>query len=288
MSTIEKAVERLEKSKGAQAKDQATAGEAPAPPEHTSEERQGAENPAAFHVDLERLADHGFLTPGQARSRLAEEYRMLKRPVLMNAFGKGAAPVTRGNLVMVSSALAGEGKTFTTLNLAMSMAMELDSTVLLVDSDVVRPTLSQMLGLDSRPGLIDVLLDSRVDLSDVIVRTDMQKLRVLPAGRRHANATELLASEQMEQITAELSDRYPDRIVLFDAPPLLVSSEAVVLSHHVGQLLLVVEAGRTPEHFVTEAISRLDRDKVVGTVLNKSRGSFAQDYYGGYYGYYGQ
>lgn len=282
MSSIEKAIEKLGKS-GTQRSTIDRAEQERAP-----EQRQ-AESPATYvcHLNMKSLEAQGYLTPDSLRSQAAEEYRMIKRPLLMNALGKGVVPVDRGNIIMVTSALPGEGKTFNALNLAMSMAMELDSTVLLVDADVVKPALSRTLGLDNRPGLTDVLIDSKVDLSDVIVGTDLPKLKVIPAGRTHSHSTELLASEQMQRIANELSQRYPDRIILLDTPPLLVTSQASVLTHLVGQILLVVEAGRTPHSAVTEAVSLLDSSKVIGVTLNKGGRSLSRDYYGGYYGYYG-
>ena len=140
---------------------------------------------AICKIDLELLELNGYLTPDSGRSRLAEEYQMIKRPLLMNAFGKGAGHVERGNLVMLVSALPGEGKTFSCLNLAMSMTMERDTTVLIVDSDVLKPSLTRLLGLEDEPGLTDVLIDSHINLRDVIKNTDIPKLRVLPAGRPH-------------------------------------------------------------------------------------------------------
>lgn len=306
-SSIEKAAERLKKSKGSDHSGQvhhmldeptekmgSLAGDnISAQVESKSYELEGVSKESGsrdvHHLDMEALKKNGILTPDQERTKFAEEFRMIKRPLLMNAFGKGAAPVARGNMIMVTSAMPGEGKTYNALNLAMSMTMEMDSTVLLVDSDVVKPSLTGQLGLEGYPGLIDLLLDSSMHLGDVIINTDIPRLRVLPAGKKHVRSTELLASEQMNRIATELSERYSDRIILFDAPPLLATTEATVLAHLVGQILLIVEAGKTSEQAVKEAISLLNKDKVIGTVLNKSRGSFGSGYYGGYYGggYYG-
>lgn len=291
MTSIEKAAELLNERKPeeqAKAHNQATPGQpAVADGGGAGEESEGAGR--VCYLNFESLRSRGYLTPQSAQSQLAEEMRLLKRPLLRNAFGKGAVPVRHGNLLSVTSALPGEGKTFTTLNLAMSMAMELDTTVLMVDADVVKPSLTRLLGLEEDPGLIDVLLHPELDIGSVIVPTDMAKLRVIPAGRRHAHSTELLASEQMERIAIELSERYPDRIVVFDAPPLLVTSQAGVLSQLAGQILVVVEAGRTPQSAIKEAVAHLDKDKVIGMVLNKGRRAFGTEYYyGGYYGSYGE
>lgn len=235
-------------------------------------------------IDMDKLRLQGIVTAADAPGNSVEEWRMLKRPILFNAFGNQTTAVKNRNLVVVTSAFPGEGKTFTALNLGMSIAMEVDTTVLLVDSDVVRPSLSELLGLQRLPGLIDVLLDGAVGLSDVIVNTDMPRLKVLPSGICHSRSTELLASEQMSRTAAELSDRYPDRIVIFDAPPLLVTSQANVVAHQAGQIILVVEAGETPQQAVKDAITQLGADKIIGTVLNKTHRSAGS----GYYGYYGR
>ena len=290
MSSIEKAIERLNKGKKGQGSKRSSVAHVKRPPQKVEKKiemhRHGDNKERAVcHLNMVELEKQGFLTPESGRSKVAEEYRLLKRPLLMNAKGKGTEVIDRGNLIMVVSAVPGEGKTFTALNLGLSMAMERDTTVLVVDSDVVSPSLTHLLGLQNEPGLIDVLLDEQIGLSDVIVNTDIPKLSVMPAGQTHVNSTELLASEQMQRIANELSDRYPDRIVIFDAPPLLVTTEAVVLSHVMGQILMVVEAGKTPQHVIKEAIAKLDENKVIGMVLNKSRVSSSGDYYGGYGGY---
>jgi len=235
-------------------------------------------------INASWLKDNGYITSEDEFSNLAEQYRAIKRPLLMNATGKGAAPVENGNIIMVVSALPGEGKTFTSLNLALSMAMERDTTVLLIDGDVSNPSLSRMVGLADKSGLTDVLLES-ADLADVIFDSNISGLKVLPAGRIHPNSTELLASEKMVTLTNELAKRYSNRIILFDSPPLLITSQAAVLAHQVGQIVVVVDAGETPQQTVIDAIELLDKNKVIGTVLNKQRWKFGQRNYGYYYGY---
>jgi len=237
------------------------------------------------HIDLERLERQGFVTPMTDRRASVKELQLLKRPLLKNAFGQGAAVVENGNLVMMTSALPGEGKTFLALNLAMRSALERDLTVLLIDSDVLKPALSNLLGLETESGLTDLLLDTNLQVSDVIKSTNIDKLRVIPAGRRYVHSAELLASEEMHRLAGELSERYPNRIVLFDAPPQLATAEAGVLAQWVGQILVVVEEGRTPQRAVKDAISHLDNQKVIGMVLNKSRGAYAHGHYGYGYGY---
>lgn len=290
MSSIEKAVERMGQPPGHDAKrTQNKAADKREPARDAtsvSGVKAAAHGEVGCRLNFQHLAELGFITPDTGRTQMVEEFKLLKRPLLMNAFGKGAVEIEKGNLILVSSALPGEGKTYTSLNLAISMAMEMDTTVLLVDSDVIKPSMTKLLSLEDRPGLIDVLIDPEINLSDVIVKTNIPGLRVLPAGSRHLQSTELLASEQMLQISNELASRYSDRVVLFDAPPILATSEASVLASHVGQILMVVEAASTPQYAIKDAVSRLDKNKVIGLVLNKSRRSFGEGY-GGYYGSYG-
>ena len=248
----------------------------------------GAGSARMLNLDFKRLNAHGFLTNVDERGKVAEEYRMIKRPLLANAFGSN--PVSKGNLIMISSSLPGEGKSFTAINLAISIAMELDRTVLLVDADVAKPSLPKYLGFQAEHGLLDVLRDEKRDLSSVILRTNIEKLSILPAGKTYARATELLASEAMDRLIIDVANRYSDRLILFDSPPILATSEASVLASHMGQIVMVVEADKTPKSALREALSRIEGTcDVVSIVLNKSATPTAGDYYG-YYGYggYGQ
>jgi len=185
----------------------------------------------------------------------------------------------------VTSSVAGEGKTFTSLNLAISIAMELDRTVLLVDADLANPGLSRLLGAQDLPGLTERLLDDKVSLKDLLLRTDVPKLTLLPAGRRHRRATELLASNTMKGLLDEVATRYPDRVVLFDSPPLLATSEASVLAEQAGQVCLVVESTTTPQFLVKEALGLLRHQDRVSLVLNKTRDELLSGRRGYYYGY---
>ena len=163
--------------------------------------------------------------------------------------------------------------------------MEMDRTVLLVDADAHRSDVSVLLGLGERPGLTEHLLGEEPDLSRLLVRTNVDKLTVLPSGRRIEHVSELYASNEMSLLVAELAGRYHDRVVIFDSPPLLATSESGVLADLAGQVLLIVEAVRTPQRAIKEAIARLDGCEHVGIVLNKSRevgSSKAYDYGYGY------
>jgi len=232
----------------------------------------------------EMLKPGGFLLPEMKDTIQLDEYRQIKRPLLINAFGKCAAREERANLVMITSSVAGEGKTYTTINLALSMAMERDTTVLIIDGDNIRASLTRSLGLDGSIGLIELLTDENLSVEDTIIKTDIPKLSVIPSGKMNAYSTELYASEKMEQLLKELAERYNDRIILFDSPPLLQTSQTKVLSQHVGQILVVVEEGKTPQKAVAEAVGLLEQNKIIGTVINKRRYRSSGDYYGGYYG----
>ena len=244
---------------------------------------QSPDQPAV--LPIHGLGLEGFISPQTERSRTAEEFRMIKRPLLQKAFAEPRAVGEHPNLIAVTSSVAGEGKTFTSLNLAISIAMELDRTVLLVDADLANPGLSRLLRAQDLPGLTERLLDDKVALRDLLLRTDVPKLTVLPAGRRHRRSTELLASNTMKGLLDELATRYPDRVVLFDSPPLLATSEASVLSEQAGQVCLVVESATTPQFLVKEALGLLRHQERVSLVLNKTRDELLSGRRGYYYGY---
>lgn len=236
-------------------------------------------------IDLMQLATKGIVTPDAPRSQIADEFRVIKRPLISNALGKGAAPIKNGNLIMVTSALPGEGKSFTAVNLAMSIAMEMDNTVLLIDADVSRPSILNILGLPPANGLMDVLLDKSTDLGDVMIKTDIEKLTIVPAGTAHQRATELLASDSMVNLLTEMATRYSDRIIIFDSPPLLVTTEARVLASHMGQVIVVVESQRTSHAAVKQALVTIETCPLVLMLLNKSSGLPGGAYYGQQYSY---
>ena len=235
------------------------------------------------------LHEKGLVTPDRPRSTIAEEFRVIKRPLLRNVIEEGPARIDNANLIMITSALSGEGKTFNAINLAISMAMELDYTVLLVDADVSRPSVFRQLGLAPERGLMDILSGEVDDLSDVLLRTNIEKLSLLPAGMPHSRATELLASENMNRLLKQMATRYSDRIIVFDSPPLLLTTESRVLATHMGQVVVVVEAERTTHASIRQALATIESCPVKMTVLNKSRRSGPGSYYGYGYGYgYGE
>lgn len=252
------------------------------------EEQSGADEAAAaprtsrlrVELDLDRMRRMGLVIPGET-SLIAEEFRVIKRPLLLNAFGPD--PVERGNLVMVTSARPGEGKTFTAVNLALSMVSEQDVTVLLVDGDAINPTVPKVLDFKAGRGLTDVLSDSRIDLADVLIRTNIDKLSILPAGSPHPLANELLASSRMSAFVDEIAARYKDRIIIFDSPPVLATMDPTVLALHVGQVAFVVEAEGTGKAAIEESLRILGSCPHLGVILNKARRSTQPYDYSRYY-----
>jgi protein-tyrosine kinase len=233
-----------------------------------------------LRVNRDQLRRQRMIMPDGERTPIAEGFRRIKRQILANvAKSKAGAPA---NLVLVTSALAGEGKTFCAINLAISIALEIDRTVLLVDADVAKPSVPKALGLEAEQGLLNVLLDRRIDLAQVLCRTDIGKLTLLPAGTAHQHATELLASDAMRVLLQEMAERYHDRIIIFDSPPLLAASEAGVLASQMGQIVMVVEAGKTPEAALKAALGRVESSSVTGLLLNKGDGRALGYDYGGY------
>ena len=241
-----------------------------------------ADPPRYVDINLARLHQMGMVTQDGGRTTAAEDFRIIKRPLLRNALEAVGQGRHNGNLVVVTSALPGEGKTFCAINLAMSIAMEKDHTVLLVDADVARPSVLRVLGLPAAPGLMDILLDDAMGLADVILRTNIPSLSLLPAGRNNKHATELLASQAMSLLLADIASRYPERIVIFDSPPLLLTSEANVLAAQMGQVVMVIESDRTTQRDVREALRRLENCPRVDLICNKAHAFAGADYYGYY------
>jgi protein-tyrosine kinase len=254
---------------------------------------QAAAKSRFVELNFDALASAGIVSPLAPRTQIADQYRVIKRPLIENAMGKGASIIANGNLIMVTSAVAGEGKSFTAINLAMSMATELDTTVMLVDADVARPSVMRVLGLPDGPGLLDLILNDATDVSDVLLRTNIDKLTILPSGTPHERATELLASDAMVRLVEDMSQRYADRIIVFDSPPLLLTTEARVLATHMGQIVVVVRSGSTLQSEVKHALSTIEACPVKLMLLNqvnslfKGRGAYGYGYEYGY-GYGGQ
>jgi protein-tyrosine kinase len=234
-------------------------------------------------IDTARLVSRNLLGPQSKRTRMVEEFRLVKRRLLGRRWAAGERP---GNTIIVTSALPEEGKTTIAVNLAMSIAAEEDLRVLLVDADFIKPNALRQLGVTTDKGLIDVIQDPRLDISDVMLTTNIDKLSLIPSGQLHDRCTELLASARMRDIVAELASRYDDRILIFDSPPVLATTESVTLASHMGQIVFVVQAERTRRQLVASALDLIGHKERVSMVLNRATPRLGSTEFGSYYGAY--
>jgi exopolysaccharide/PEP-CTERM locus tyrosine autokinase len=293
MSIVEKAIGKLRSSARELTADTRRRVEPPrfarpelAPERHVPGHEDWVSPTPPVRIDLDALRRAKAVPQQDVERQIADEYRRIKWPLLARAFGKEDEAVPDGNLVMVTSALPGDGKTFTSFNLALSIARERDSSVLLVDCDLAKAHVSQLLGVRDRPGLTDLLMDPALSPRDSIFATSIEGLRVMPAGRRADHAPELLASQRMRDLINEIETHNRDRVIIFDSSPLLATNESQVLARLVGQVLVVVRSNGTPRPAVEEAIALLDKTRAISLVLNQSRPLFGvQSYSAGYYHY---
>lgn len=241
----------------------------------------------SFHpIDRKHLREQCLIEPEGPVTGLLEEFRIVKRQLLLTAAesraGRGAP---HGNRILVCSSHPGEGKTFCAVNLALSMAAEKDTEVLLVDADFAKPSVLSALGLPGGRGLMDALDDPSIAVEDCIIGTDIAGLFVLPAGNSTGHDTELLASAYTAEVLARLTSQSPNRIVIFDSPPVLAASPASELAHHVGQALMVVRADQTGEAALRDAVGILSGCEDIKLLLNCTRFSPTGRRFGTYYGY---
>tara|TARA_R110002167_G_scaffold196935_3_gene399960 strand:- start:797 stop:1732 length:936 start_codon:yes stop_codon:yes gene_type:complete len=238
---------------------------------------------AYIEIDLEKLNAKGFVSSTSSRQLINEEYRAIKRKIIDNAFGPLSKSLTNSNIIMVTSSRPGEGKTFTAINLALSIALEQDKTVLLVDADVLRPNVMRTLELKNEVGLMEFLLGEKNNLSEILCKTNVPNLRIISAGKSHHLSTELLASEKMYEAVEELANRYSDRIIIVDTPPLLGINETAILANLAGQAIVVTEENKTKLSDIQKAVSQLNPEMAIGFVVNKSQDANSD---GTGYGYY--
>jgi len=297
MSIVEKAAEKL---KALRPEPQVLPPIAPesdtisphlAPTVERSQERgraagQPTEAAPLWHVDQMSLERMGFLPAnGDRDGRLADEMRRIKRPLLANMSRKGVKALAHAERIVVTSAGPGEGKSFTAVNLALSLARERDLEVLLVDGDIAKSNVTRAFGLDGWPGLMDVLADERRQPAEVIVRTDVPNLLVVPTGERHPLVGELFGSRRMETVLEVFGGRNGRRLVVFDSSPLLATSESQVLASHMGQVVVVVAAGRTRQQALNSSLQSLNDSQYVGLILNMSRLPASENHYDSGYDY---
>jgi receptor protein-tyrosine kinase len=236
-------------------------------------------------IDLKALEQQGFVSLSTQRRLINEELRVIKRKIITNAFGQLSSTLHHPNLIMVSSSRPGEGKTFSAINLALSIALEQDKTVLLVDADVLRPKVAKTLNVSHAVGLTDYLLDPEIKVADILLNTNVPRLKLVTAGTPHHLSTELLASDRMLRLAAEFANRYADRVVIFDAPPLLGVNETAVLATMCGQGVMVVEENKSRLAEIEQSVALLPPEMAVGFLINKAHRNQGKGYgYGYYYG----
>lgn len=294
MSIIEKAIEKLERAnrsgfRSDRAKSRGSdAGISDDEIADAVSPRIGkAETTHTADLDMKRIGTRRLITPETANNALAEQFRHIKRQILTDVSPNDFDDLRNANLIMITSPLPGEGKTFIAANLAMSITMERDRNVLLVDADMIKRDLSRMFGVEKQPGLNEFLSENARELADVLVKTNIPKLIFLPTGQPTQNMTELLASGKMKRFTRELSQRYSDRVVIFDSMPLLSKAGASVLAALMGQVVVVAQAVSTSHAALRDALALLDNADNVRLVLNKcQRRRGSRDRYG-YYSDYG-
>lgn len=241
---------------------------------------------ATIHLDAQRLREGGLSPPPEGDTRrLADEIRRLKWALLKRTIESPPPATAVRNALMISSALPGEGKSFTSFNLALSLATEGERRVWLVDADTARPQLSRVLGVAERPGLLDVIADSQKDLEDVLIGTDVPGLFVIPCGGERKNAPELIGSSRMAQLLAGVAARHEDVVVIFDTAPILATSVPQALAPIAAQIIIAVRADHTPRHAVTEALAQLHRKEGISLFLTQVSPLMRHDYYAGYYDY---
>jgi protein-tyrosine kinase len=283
MSLVEQAIARLRNQQlGAQRP--VLGGSVPksTPPMINDLEESKAAN--QMPIEINALRAGGYLPEASKDRQFADQYRRIKRPLIEKALsGNDAGGEPR--VIIVTSAVPGDGKTFTSINLAFSMALERDISILLVDSDVAKHHITDIFGLRQRKGLLDTLTDESLDPEQLVVPTSSRGLSILPAGTRVEGTAELVSSNRMRNIVTTLCARNPRRILLLDSPPLLITNEGRALVKIAGQVVLVVRAGETPRHAVQAAIDMIDEKQAGGVILNQVKVGFTEGYYG--YGAYG-
>lgn len=220
-----------------------------------------------------------LVTAHDPNGAASEQYRKLKSSLVklsqLDRFDKS---------LMVTSAVGGEGKSITSINLAITLAQEFDHTVLLVEADIRNPTVMKYLEMESTIGLTDCVLD-QIDVGEALVKTGIGKLTVLPAGRAVPNPVELFSSNRMQNLLLEIKNRYPDRYVIVDTTPLLPFAEPQFIASIVGGVLFVVREGYTSADKFTKALGLLQDHNLLGVVCNAVRQPQSDKF--GYYGYYG-
>ena len=254
-------------------------------PVPTARPRAGSSLPVE-PIDRERLRERAFIVPEGPVTSISEEFRIVKRRLLASILAEANAGLgAAAQRILICSAQPNEGKTYSAINLALSIATEQDHDVLLVDADFAKPSILSSLGIEGQRGLMDALADPQVAVEDCIIPTDVRGLSVLPAGRQTNTDSEYLASARTQDVLARLTDGHPGRIVIFDSPPLLAASPAATLAQYVGHALMVVRADVTSERALRDALGLIAGCNQIQLLLNGVRFSPSGRSFGSYYGY---
>ena len=253
----------------------------------TVEDSRGEQISRTVAIDSAFVRRNHVFLPGNTGTQTAEELRQIKQSLLHSMFYGTGRSGKNTNLVMVTSSRPNEGKTFISLNVALSLAAERDLSVLLIDLDHTNQGITKSLGIEEDRGFINLVEDPSLKFSDVILRTNIDGFSIIPSGPTHPLALELFGSERMIRLLDELSGRYSDRIIMFDAPPVLATADASVLAQHMGQVIFVIEANKTGKTTISEAMDLLKHSQNLSLVLNKTRPFFADSDFGAYYQSYG-
>jgi protein-tyrosine kinase len=236
-------------------------GEEPPPPIQYKPLRPVYTDTKVFHCDSETL--HRNRVVSVCTRDEADRLKILRIQILNRMSEEGK------NTLMITSARPGEGKTLTAINLAISFSHQFNKTVLLVDTDIKKPTVHKYLGLEEGPGLADCLVEKKL-LTDGLVNPGMERIVILRGGSPHTNSAELIGSEKMKALLKEMKERYPERFIIFDSAPVLTSADPLVLANLVDGILLVVEAEKTKKEDLMKVMEMMKDKPIIGTVLNKS------------------
>jgi protein-tyrosine kinase len=235
-------------------------------------------------VDAVSLERAGMVDWSRPPTSSSEEFRLVQHQIIRSAFGPGAEPGF-SNLLLVTSARPGEGKSFMSTDLSGSIARQGDHHVLLVDADSKRDSICYSLGLAQARGLLDLAANPKLDPSPLIAKTPIERLSILPVGRERERSAELFSTKEMTRLIQSLGRRYADRLLILDAPPCLSTSDPAVLAQVVGQILFVVEADRTQRDEIEASLDLIQACPTITMVLNKQQIS-SRYTFGAYSSYY--
>jgi exopolysaccharide/PEP-CTERM locus tyrosine autokinase len=229
-------------------------------------------------VEPIRVNNRYIITINQPESPITEEYRRFKSMLIRETKADFL------NTIMITSAIDSEGKSLTAINLAITLAQEIDHSILLIDSDLRKPTIHEYLGVEYKYGLSDYLTKD-IEVSEILIKTGIGKLVLLPAGQTVKNPVELLSSEKMKALIKELKQRYMDRYVIIDTPPILPFADAIALGSFVDGIVFVIKEGYAQKKSIEEALNLIKNFNILGVVFNDVSTANLDGHYSRYYYY---